>query len=143
MRGRVVGFVLLPVTALLVAALLVYAGYQGSGPLSSLGVEVRQVEPTGYRLLGEGGEPKVIVVVVDWPEDGFCSGQFSVPVTQSDDEVRVGIVTSREHRNGSCAGLGTVDGTAGVDVMLDEPLGDRVVVRASDGAALPDLTTTG
>jgi hypothetical protein len=37
----------------------------------------------------------------------------------------------------SCAGLGTAENLAWADFRLTSPLGDRVVVRDSDGSALP------
>jgi hypothetical protein len=49
----------------------------------------------------------------------------------------VGTVVSR-HRDGmECLGLGTADNLASVGLQLTAPLGDRAVIRASDGVALP------
>ncbi len=123
--------------AVLAGAALAFAGYHGSGPLAStLGVSVKRVAPEAYAIPGEGADPLVIAVLFHWPEDGFCSGQFSVSATETDDEVRVSDVTSREYRGGSCAGLGTVNGMAGAELALAEPLGTRKLVRASDGTVL-------
>lgn len=126
---------------LLVGAGLVAAGYLGRGPLAALaGVRVTHVEVEGVRGLSTSGDPLVLVVVFPWPHDGFCSGQFTASVQETDREVRVGQVTSVEHRGGACAGLGTQNGWAGASLTLDRPVGTRAVVRASDGALLPVVT---
>ena len=123
--------------AVIAAAALAFVGYYGSGPFgSTLGVSVKNLAPDAYAIPGEGVDPLVIAVLFHWPEDGFCSGQFSVSATETAEEVRVSDVTSREYRGGSCAGLGTVNGTAGAELTLAAPLGTRKVVRASDGTVL-------
>lgn len=128
------------VLVLLVAAGLAGAGYLGSGPLGGwLGVERRTLDPVAVRQLGEGGDPLGITVLVPWTEEGWCSGQFSVTATETPTEVRLGRVRSEVRRKGWCAGLGTIGDRAFVDLLLRQPLGDRRVVRASDGAELPVL----
>lgn len=88
-------------------------------------------------LLGEGGDPLIVNVMVRWPQGGYCSGQFRVAATETPTQVHVGSVESRVNRgNGGCAELGTVDGTAWVPLQLSSPLGERRVIRASDGAVL-------
>ena len=128
-------------TALVAAAALIVAGYEGRGPFAArLGVTVTHVQPTGIRDPATSGDPLTLLVVFPWPEAGFCSGQFTVSVRESDRQVQVGEVTSTEHRNGTCAGLGTLNGRAVVAAELAEPLGGRAVVRASDGAPLLVVT---
>lgn len=100
-------------------------------------VTVTELEPQQVRLLGEGGDPLVIAIGVHWPKEGYCSGQFTVRASETATEVRVDNVISREHSKGLCDGLGTADQTAWADRTLAAPLGDREVVRASDGARLP------
>ena len=52
--------------------------------------------------------------------------------------VRVGTVISQlQNPDGICAGLGTWNNRAWVDLRLAAPLGNRRVVRDSDGAPLP------
>ncbi len=130
--------VALPVAAVLaVAGALALAGHEGIGPLAPrLGVVVTQVVPEAVLGPGSAGDPLTVTILFPWPEDGFCSGQFTVSATETDAQVRVSDVTSREYRRGSCAGLGTKDGTAGVELTLDRPWGGRAVVRAGDGAPL-------
>lgn len=101
-------------------------------------VTVTQLEPQSYRMLGEGGDPLVILIGVTWTKDGYCPGQFRVEGTETTTEVRVGYVTSREHSRGACAGVGTVNSTAWADLHLTSPLGDRAVIRDSDGARLEE-----
>jgi hypothetical protein len=125
------------VTATVVVLGVVAAGYFGYGPLGRLSMTQTEHDPVAVRFLGEGGESDVILVGIAWTKDGYCSGQFSVAVTETPTEVRVGRVVSREYRNGTCAGLGTEDNTAWVDVILAAPLGGRRVIRASDGLWLP------
>lgn len=116
---------------------LAFAGYEGIGPLAPrLGVVVTRAVPESVMGPGSAGDPLTVTILFPWPHDGFCSGQFTVSATETDRVVRVSDVTSREVRRGSCAGLGTTDGTAGVGLTLDRPLGERVVVREGDGVAL-------
>ena len=119
------------------AGVLAFAGYEGIGPLvPRLGVIVTQVAPEAVMGLGPAGDPLTVMISFGWPGDGFCSGQFTVSATETDQEVRVSDVTSREYRRGSCAGIGTKDGMAAVGLTLDRPVGDRRVVRARDGMPL-------
>ena len=89
------------------------------------------------RLLGESGDPLVILIGVRWTKDGWCSGQFTVRATETPTEIRVSNVTSHEYHYGICAGLGTADNMAWAEVRLTTPLGNRAVVRDSDGTRLP------
>lgn len=98
---------------------------------------VTELQPQRVRLLGEHGDPLVILIGVHWTKAGYCSGQFSVKATETATQVRVENVISREDSKGICAGIGTADETAWADVILAAPLGDRPVVRTSDGARLP------
>lgn len=127
------GAVLVGVGALVVGLL----AWMGRGPFSN---EPRQLtfSPIEARTLGEGGDLQVIVIVFPWPEDGFCSGQFSVSAQESETSVVVGQVKGSEWRPGElCAGLGSDGRVAAVDLTLRAPLGQRVVFRAVDGATLP------
>jgi hypothetical protein len=124
--------------AVIAGAALAFSGYHGTGPFAStFGVSVKRVAPEAFATPGESADPLVIAVLFHWPDDGFCSGQFSVSATETAEEVRVSDVTSREYRGGGgCAGLGTVSGMAGAELTLAAPLGTRKLVRASDGTVL-------
>ncbi len=94
-----------------------------------------------YAELGQGGDPLVIMIGVAWAADGYCSGQFTVRAAESAAEIRVSAVVEQVMPQGSaCAGLGSVDGTARAPLRLAAPLGDRPVIRDSDGLRLPDRT---
>lgn len=136
--ARWVAFLGAAVAATLLFAAALVLGNNGHGPLADwVGVSVVDVEPIAYTTAGDGGDPWGMGVVIPWSEDGYCLGQFRVDVVETDREVRIGTVHSRDKRNAPCAGVGTVDGRAFVAVTLSRPLGDRQVVRESDGAALP------
>jgi len=136
-RRRVVAPVL--AAGLVVTGALAFAGYNGAGPLASkLEVSVSEVTPVAFAEPRPGGDPLVISVLIPWSEDGYCSGQFTVSAIQTDQEVRVSPVTSRVLRGvAGCAGLGTVKGMATAELTLEYPLGQRRVIRASDGTPLP------
>ncbi len=123
--------------AVCVGAYIWAAGYDGHGPLAALGMTKTELQPQAVRLSGTGGDPLVILIAVPWTKDGYCTGQFTVHATETATEVHVGNVTSREYHRGECAGVGTDNNMAWVDVRLDSPLGSRVVIRDSDGARLP------
>jgi hypothetical protein len=119
---------------------LVVVGCNGRGPLSRLGLTELELQPQSAARLGEGGDPLIIMIGVRWTKEGWCSGQFTVHGTETATEVHVSNVISREYRYGSCAGLGTLNNMAWADLRLSAPLGNRVVIRNSDGARLPVAT---
>jgi hypothetical protein len=115
------------------------AGIAGVGPLSGqLGVIETRVRPVAFV---QAGVPTQLSVAVEWSEDGYCIGQFSVEVLESRSDVRISDVVSRAERNywsdTACAGVGAVDGLAWVEVQLIEPLGGRRVVD-DDGVELAE-----
>jgi hypothetical protein len=116
---------------------LVAAGFLGFGPVARDGVTETQHQPQVVKLLGEGGDPLVVMIGVTWTKDGYCSGQFEVQATETPTEIRVGTVLSREYANGDCAGIGTDDTFAWAELRLTSPLGERAVVRDSDSSLLP------
>ena len=111
------------------------------GPFARGRVTETYLQPQAIRLLGEGGDPLVVMVGVLWAKDGYCSGQFTARATETATEIRVGTVKSREHSSGDCAGVGTWEDMAFAELRLASPVGDRVVVRDSDGASLPILAS--
>ncbi len=123
----------------LVAACTVLTGVTAcdAGPFAADRMTETQLEPQAARVLGEAGDPLVIMIGVTWTKEGWCSGQFTVQATETPTEIHVGNVTSREDRHGDCAGIGAADNMAWAELRLASPLGDRVVVRDSDGARLP------
>ncbi|WP_144124124.1 hypothetical protein [Catellatospora sichuanensis] len=116
--------------------LCVGAARLGLGPFADdFGVVVTQHEPQEVQV--STADPAHLNVGVAWSEDGYCSGQFSLSVTETPTEIRLSTVTSRAHPGGTCAGLGTERGMAWSSVQLGGPLADRAVVRDTDGARLP------
>lgn len=115
----------------------VAVGFFGFGPLDRPAVTETRLEPQRVSVLGQGGDPLVLMVGVTWTEEGYCDGQFEVHATESATEVRIGTVVSREEPGMLCAGLGTAGNTAWTSVYLAAPLGERQAVRESDGFVLP------
>lgn len=100
----------------------------------------RELTPTSVALLGEGGDPNVVMVVFPWAERDFCPGQFKVTAAETPTLVTVSQVSNREpsiRLVGGCAGVGSDGVSASVELRLAGPLGDREVVRAVDGQQLP------
>lgn len=94
--------------------------------------------PVAVRLLGEGGDPLVIMIGIEWAADGWCSGQFTVTAAETSTEVRVHDVVSRTTKPGdACAGLGSDGRMAWADLVLSAPIGTRTAIRAADGHVLP------
>jgi hypothetical protein len=102
-------------------------------------VSEESLQPQAVRLLGEGGDPLVVMVGATWKQDSYCSGQFHVKATETISEVRVGTVVSRLYGNGTCAGIGSDKKMAWAPLTLALPLGARKVVRDRDGEELPVL----
>jgi len=78
-----------------------------------------------------------LTVVFPWHHNGWCAGQFTVRVDESDTEVSVANVLNNGTPSQQCADVGSDGQHASVDVTLDSKLGDRKVVRLPDGAVLP------
>ncbi len=97
-------------------------------------------QPVAMRHLGEGGDPLVIMIGIEWSTDGWCSGQLTVTATETPTEVRVAdVVNHVPDPRDDCAGLGSDGRMAWADLTLSAPLGTRTAVRATDGHPLPVL----
>lgn len=110
------------------------AAIAGVGPLT---VWIGQVSLPPVFAIDAGAA--VMTVGFEWGEDGYCPGQFAVEAVETTTSVRVLDVQTHDDHNlwgGICAGVGTADGIAWVDVELAAPLGDRTVVRDRDGVPL-------
>jgi hypothetical protein len=119
-----------------VVGVLLSAGISAGIALLADRVTVTQLQPQQVQL-DTRGDPLVIWIGAYWTKDGVCEGQFTVTGTETATQVRVDNVISREHSNSTCAGFGLANATAWTELTLAAPLGDREVVRASDGARLP------
>ncbi|MER7073496.1 hypothetical protein [Terrabacter sp. NPDC000476] len=115
----------------------VLLGRAGVGPLRDEPARV-SLAPVGVQLLGEGGDPLVVMVVFPWTQDGICVGQVAVAASETASAVSVEQVTGfAEPQGRACAGVGTDGRTASVELRLASPLGERAVTRRVDGAAVP------
>ena len=104
------------------------------------GVTATSLQPQPVRLLPPGNDPRGVRVGVTWLKDGWCVGEFQAQATETATEVRLGSVIDRQSPHGICAGVGTANNMAWTDLTLKAPLGNRLVVRSSDGVTLPALT---
>jgi len=105
------------------------------GPPTEVSIQPRFVSPSH-----QGNDPLVVGVGFTWTESGYCSGQFNVRATETTTQVRVGAVISRTYSRGACAGLGTDGKLAWTSLTLAAPIGQRSVIRESDGAVLPQFS---
>jgi hypothetical protein len=129
--GLVAAFLIIGVPAAIVVGTLLY---QRSG------VTETSLQPQAVRLLPAGNDPRSVTVGVMWLKDGWCVGEFRAQATETASEVRLGSVIDRQYSHAACAGVGTVHNMAWADLTLKAPLGNRLVVRSSDGVTLPVLT---
>lgn len=139
MRRRLVAVVAAVVVGVvgLTGLVGVLLGRAGVGPLRDEPARV-SLAPVGVQLLGEGGDPAVVMVVFPWGRDGICVGQVAVTASETASTVSVDQVTGFAEPPGrDCAGVGTDGRSAAVELRLASPLGDRAVTRRVDGAAVP------
>ena len=129
---RVATWVVVVVVALLIAVTV--AALVAASP------RVQKLRPIAVSTLGLGGDPNVIVVLVEWRERDLCPSEFTVRASETDSEVSIFEV---EHVAlplplwSGCAGVETVDDRAAVFLTLQQPLADRAVLRAADRTPLP------
>lgn len=129
------------IAAVVVAVLVVVAGLAGGvGPLRSLGLTTTALEPVQYRPTTSD---TVIQVAVAMPAIGLCrDDDVTVIAFERGSRIEVEGSVTRSRRS-SCP-VGTIGGDLRwVDVVLDQPLGTRTVVRLPDREALPRDTATG
>jgi hypothetical protein len=109
--------------------MLIWGFAAGSGPFSSLGRVSVELQPVGYRPTVD---IDVIQVNVTPPQSGICPDQnLDVAVIESPNEIGLSVILSGP-RSSSCPGNSESE-SIWLDVLLEDPLGDRVIVRSSDG----------
>lgn len=109
--------------------LLVWGYVAGSGPFASLGQVSEELQPAGYRPTVD---TDVIQVSVIPPQSGICPDQsLDVTVIESSSEIGIAIRLTGP-RSSSCPGS-TESESIWIDVLLENPAGDRAIVRSSDG----------
>ncbi len=95
------------------------------------------IQPEFVTPVGTTGDPLHVLVGFAYTENGYCTGQFHAKASETPTQIRVGAVISRTYSHGNCAGLGSNGRFAVADLTLRSPTGRRLVVRDSDGVALP------
>jgi hypothetical protein len=88
--------------------------------------------PVAYAVSGSD-----LILFFPFDGDGYCLGQFTAAVQETAEVVEVGDVEEAPVRGEqACAGVGTVGSTASVALPLARPLGERTVIRKTDGSRL-------
>jgi len=106
------------------------SGLQGIGPLGdALGNKTSWIRPSAYTTSTTA--TPTLTVIFPWNENGFCYGQFSVNVEETETSVLVDDVESRSAHH-DCADIASGGRVATVIASLARPLAGRSVVRADD-----------
>lgn len=109
--------------------LFVWGFVAGSGPFSSLGQVSEELQPGSFRPTVD---TDVIQVSVIPPKSGICPDQsLDLTVIESSREIGVAVALSGP-RSSSCPGS-SQSGSIWIDVLLENPVGDRDIMRSSDG----------
>ena len=120
-----------------VVALIVVGGLvAGIGPLRALGTSESPLDAVAWRPTAD---PDVIQVAVALPESGLCTGdEVLVRVIERPTLLEVSAVRAAPRGQAECSGIGIAGNQTWVDVPLDEPMGERTAVRASDRVPLEE-----
>ncbi len=120
-------------TTVIIALLLTIWGFAaGSGPFSSIGQVSEELQPDGYRPTVD---LDVIQVNVTPPKSGICPDQnLAVTALESPSEIEVAVTLSGP-RSSSCQESAS-SGSIWIDVLLQDPLAGRAIVRSIDGQEL-------
>lgn len=121
--------------AAILLVLVVAAGFAGGvGPLRSLGQATTALTPVQYRPTATDN---VIQVAVTMPPSGLCpDDDVSVVAFERGNRIELESSVTRARRT-NCPVTIIGGDLRWVDVVLDQPLGDRTVIRLADRAALP------
>lgn len=121
--------------AVLLLVLVLAAGFVGGvGPLRSLGQTTTGLSAVKYRPTAAAN---VIQVALQMPASGLCrDDEVTVTAYERSDRVEVDSNVTRPRRS-SCPVTNVGGDVRWVDVVLQEPLGTRQVVRLPDRLALP------
>jgi hypothetical protein len=128
---RWVGFLI--ATTISVTLLFAIWGFTaGSGPFSLLGTVSQELQPAGYRPTVDRD---VIQVRVTPPQSGICPDQYlTVIAIESSSEIEVA-VTLTGPRGSSCQ-QSTNSNSIWIDVLLQDSVGERTIIRSIDGQEL-------
>jgi hypothetical protein len=119
-----------------VLALVVLAGVvAGVGPLRALGARETPLQAVAWRPTTD---TRLIQVAVAIPPEGLCAADEVRAIgVERGPRIEVSAARVQSAAGGSCAGIGIAGDSTWVDVRLNDPLGDRTVIRAEDRAPLP------
>ncbi len=125
----------------IVVVLVLAAGFVGGvGPLKSLGLSTSQLSPVLYRPTATD---TIIQVAVAMPSTGLCrDDEVAVVAFERGNRVEVESTITRSRRS-NCPVTTLGGDLRWVDVALDQPLGDRTVIRLIDRQAIPRETASG
>jgi hypothetical protein len=128
--------VIVGIVSAFVVAVLLWA--IPGAPLSRLGWTYT-LRPVSASAGGAYIDPNALFVSFPWNDSEFCGGMFDVSVVETPTRVTVSEVTVFVSlaliKSKACV---RHEGDTGAAVVaLAQPLGDREVVRASDGQSLP------
>ncbi|CAB4886674.1 MAG: hypothetical protein F2793_09910 [Actinobacteria bacterium] len=141
-RRRLPRLVWLLLAAVVVAGCVVLAlgVFSASGPMRSLGLVTDEMQTVAYRPTTTD---LVIQVAVALPPEGICrSDDLTLEGSEVGSRIEVR-ATRTTPRNSVCQPVSSSAEQMWIDVVLDSPLADRSVVRASDLQALPRDTSAG
>lgn len=136
------GWVLWLIAAVAVLLVLVLAaGFVGGvGPLRTLGLATTELAPVQYRPTATDN---VIQVAVAMPPTGLCrDDDVSVVAFERGNRIELESSVTRSRRS-NCPVTIIGGDLRWVDVVLDQALGTRTVIRLSDRAAVPRETGAG
>lgn len=112
--------------------LLIWGFVAGNGPFSSLGHVSEELQPAGYRPTVD---QDVIQINVTPPQSGICPDQdLVVTAVESPSEIDIAVTLSGP-RSSSCQGNAS-SGPMWIDVLLQDPVGERIIVRSNGGQEL-------
>jgi hypothetical protein len=130
-RGRGPAWVVWAVmTVVVLAVVIVLAGFVGGvGPLRVLGQSTVPLEPVAYRVTDDDA---LIEIAVTLPPDGLCRDDV-IDAVAFERSNRVEVEASVTRGRAESCTVTTIGGDVRwADVRLDNPLGTRTVIRATD-----------
>lgn len=136
-RSRRAGPLVWVIAVAATCALLVFlAGvFGGVGPLRALGAAESPLVPIAWRATASAS---VIQVAVAVPPSGLCpTDEVKVQGIERPGQVLVEATRTQPRGSRNCTGTGIAGDRLWVDVTLDQPLGDRSVLRESDKLPIP------
>ena len=117
------------------ALVLVLGVFAGRGPLRGLGVNVENLQVINWRSTEN---EKVIELAVTMPASGLCRSSVIEPQVVQSSEQLVVAASVEQSKRASCPQMEVVGDRTWVMVQLDAPVGERTVIRSSDGAVVKE-----